>query len=462
MTEDHAQDRVLHAVGERSPDLAVGLFGPRTAVKVMAEEGKRIAARSARGSIQFLSAGHTDMSEATERYLRLAGRIDAAVFPGPMHFDLARETGYLSVPASYVKLSGAALYSTLLRGRLHDELDITTISIDSLSRAAVEESYTEIGVSTAGVHCEPYTDPSSALGFAGFHRRLLRSGAVTMALTTIFSVERELRAEGLPVMRIQPTRATVRQALETAVLLGRGTKLEDQQIAMIAVQVLSEGSPASASTYWLQDAALSVHRILLEEARAVGATVVRRGDTQFGITTTYGGLDTLTSHLRHAPFVAAARRQLGIPLAVGLGAGHTPRNADANALAGLESALERRGDVAVYVDESETELVLSIEAPEADVQPADGDLVRAVAVLERILAASPGLAEAQPSVVDVEEISAALGVTDRTGRRMLKQLVEAGLAWPLPPQPSPGGGRPRQRFRLLPDRMPAPPESMSG
>ncbi|GAB3433520.1 hypothetical protein [Flindersiella endophytica] len=462
MTEDHAHDRMLHAVGERSPDLAVGLFGPRAVVKVMAEEGKRIAGRGTRGSIQFVSASHTELSEAAERYVRLAGRIDAAVFPGPMHYDLAREAGYLSVPASYVKLSGAALYSTLLRGRLHDDLDITRLSIDSLSQAAVEESYAEIGVPTEGVHCEPYTDPSSALGFAGFHRRLLRSGAVTTALTTIFSVEQSLRAEGLPVLRIQPTRATVREALETAVLLGRGTKLEDQQIAMIAVQLLTEGSPAGASTYWQQDAALSVHRILLEEARTVGATVVRRGDTRFGITTTYGGLDTLTSHLQHAPFVTAARRQLGVPLAVGLGAGHTPRNADANALAGLESALERRGEVAVYVDESEAELLLSTEAPEVVAQPADGDLARAAAVLERILAASPGLTDAQPAVVDVEEVSAALGVTDRTGRRMLKQLVEAGLAWPLPPQPSPGGGRPRQRFRLLPGRMPGPPESLSG
>jgi hypothetical protein len=453
------EDRDLRVVGERTPDMAVGLFGPRATVKVMVEAGKAILARNPRRAVRFLAGGHNDLAEAAERYERLADRIDAAVFPGPMHYDLAREAGYLSVPSSYVRLSGAALYSTLLRGRVHDQLDLTRISIDSLSREAVEEAYEEIEVPSGGVHIAPYTDPASALEFADFHRPLLRSGAATMALTTILSAEQQLRAEGFPVMRILPTRATVRQALETAVLLGRGTKLEGQQIAMLAVQVLTEGSLASNTSYWQQEAALSVHRMLLDQARTVGATVARRGDGQFGITTTYGGLDVLTSHLQHAPFVTAVRQQLGVPVAVGIGVGHTARDAEANAYAGLESALERRGEAAVYVDGGETQLVLSVSPPRAETA-LGGDRSRAAQVLARIIAAHP--AADQPLVVDVEDVSAALEVTDRTGRRLLKQLVEAGLAWPLPPQPSPGGGRPRLQFRLLPDKIPVSPESLSG
>jgi hypothetical protein len=146
-------------------------------------------------------------------------------------------------------------------------------------------------------------------------------------------------------------------------------------------------------------------------------------------------------------------------VAVGIGVGHTARDAEANAYAGLESALERRGEAAVYVDGGETQVVLSAPAPREESAPA-GDQSRAAQVLERIIAAHPGADRSL--VVDVEDVSAALQVTDRTGRRMLKQLVEAGLAWPLPPQPSPGGGRPRLQFRLLPDKIPVPPESLSG
>lgn len=441
------EERDLRVVGDRTPDMAIGLFGPRTSVRAMVDAGKALLARNPRRAVRFLPGGHNDMAEAPERYARLAERIDAAVFPGPMHYDVAREAGYLSVPASYVRLSGAALYSTLLRGQIHGHFDLTRISIDSLSRESVEEAYAEIEVPSAGVHCSPYTDPASALEFSEFHRPLLESGAVTMALTTILSVEQQLRADGFPVMRIQPTPATVREALETAVLLGRGTQLEGQQIAMLAVQMITEGPLASNTSYWQQEAALSVHRMLLNEARTVGATVARRGDGQFGITTTYGGLDALTSHLQHAPFLTAARQQLGLPLAVGIGVGHTARDAEANAYAGLDSALERRGEVAVYVDGSETQVALSASVLRESAPASDQS--RAAQVLERIVAAHPDVL-----VVDVEDVSAALQVTDRTGRRMLKQLVEAGLAWPLPAQPSPGGGRPRLQFRLLPDKIP--------
>ncbi|WP_163509087.1 hypothetical protein [Fodinicola acaciae] len=445
-------ERDLQVVGERTPEMAIGLFGPRTAVRAMMAAGKAMLARDPRRSVRFLPAAHDDVAEAADGYARLADRIDAAVFSGPWHYDLARESGYLSVPASYVRLSGAALYSTLLRGRINDQLDLTRISIDSLSRESVEEAYAEIEVDSSAVRCSPYTDPASALEFADFHRPLLESGTVTTALTTILGVEQQLRAEGFSAMRIRPTPATVREALETAVLLGYGTKLEGQQIAMLAVQVVTEGSLAGHTSYWQQEAVLGVHRMLLDEARAVGATVVRRSDGQFGITTTYDGLDALTSHLTHAPFVTAVKQQLGLPLAVGIGVGHTARDAEANAYAGLDSALERHGDVAVYLDGSDRQLVLSASAPR---EPAPaGEQSRAEQMLERIVAAHP-----DDLIVDVADVSAALEVTGRTGRRMLKQLVEAGLAWPLPAQPTPGGGRPRLRFRLLPTKI--SPESLS-
>jgi hypothetical protein len=59
-------------------------------------------------------------------------------------------------------------------------------------------------------------------------------------------------------------------------------------------------------------------------------------------------------------------------------------------------------------------------------------------------------------VVDVDDVSRILAVTSRTGQRVLTSLVEAGLAWPLPSQPSGGGGRPRKRYRILVERLASP------
>ncbi|GAA1597122.1 hypothetical protein GCM10009804_62040 [Kribbella hippodromi] len=437
---------------ERVPSVTVGLFGPRRLVKTMAEVGQEVAERSAHG-VRFLSGGYDDQSEAEERYLRLRDRIDSAVFPGPWAFDLATTGHWLTVPSTHLPLTGAALYAALLRASLTIEnVDLRRVSIDSLSQADVAEAYAEIGLDTAHVYDLPYEGPESVAKFAPFHRQK----RATVALTTILSVERELRTEGVPVLRIAPTRSSVRDALETAVLLGQGTRMGAHQLAMIAVQVIpTGGSRAESGDYWQQELALSTHQKLLSEARQVGASVTRRSDTLFLVTTTHGALVRLTEQFTVAPFLSALTAQLGVPVAVGAGTGQTARAAEANALMAVEESVAAGGKVAVYLDGGSDRLDLEPGPATANAAPVDSTpqidqrALEIVTSIASAMSATPG----RQVVVDVESVAAIMQVTQRTGRRMLKELVEAGLAWPLPPARSTGGGRPRQQFRLLTEKL---------
>ena len=439
--------------GERLPSVTVGLFGPRRLVKTMSEVGQEVAERSAHG-VRFLTGGYDDLSEAEERYLRLRDRIDSAVFPGPWAFDLATTGHWLTVPSTHLPLTGAALYAALLRASLTiPDVDLSRVSIDSLSLADVSEAYSEIGLDTAQVYDVPYEGPESVAGFAAFHREKFERQHTTVALTTILSVERELRADGVPVLRIAPTRSSVRDALETAVLLGQGTRMGAHQLAMIAVQVIPSG--AESGDYWQQELALSTHQKLLSEARQVGASVTRRSDTLFLVTTTYGALLRLTEQFAVAPFLGALTAQLGVPVAVGAGTGQTARAAEANALMAVEESVAAGGKVAVYLDGSSDRLDLEPGAATTDAAPIDGTSPIDQRALEIVtsIASAMSSAPGRQVVVDVESVAAIMQVTQRTGRRMLKELVEAGLAWPLPPARSTGGGRPRQQFRLLTEKL---------
>jgi hypothetical protein len=424
----------------------------------MAEVGQQIAERYAPNRVKFVTGGYDDEAEAEERYLRLRDRIDSAVFPGPWQFDLAADGHWLTVPSTHLPLTGAALYAALLRASLTiDDVDLTRVSIDSLAVADVEEAYAEIGLDTTNVSDSPYDGPGSVAGFAAFHRAKREQQGTTLALTTILSVERELRSEGLPVLRIAPTRSSVRDALETAVLLGQGTRMGAHQIAMIAVQLIPTGtSRAESGDYWQQELALLTHQKLLSEARHVGATVARRSDTLFLLTTTHGALVQLTEHFSIAPFLSSLTAQLGVPVAVGAGTGQTARAAEANALIAVEDSVGREGRVAVYLDaaNARTDLPpgtgreITESAPQDGPPPIDP---RAIEIVTLIAAATTPTASHQ-LIADVEIVAEIMQVTQRTGRRMLKELVDAGLAWPLPPARS-SGGRPRQQFRLLTEKL---------
>lgn len=442
---------------DRQPEVTIGLFGPRAAVRQMQHAAEDLV--SQRGvNARFLASPHQDMSEAREKFQKLADRIDAAVFPGPMHFDLAEADGWKSVPSSHVQVRGAALYAALLRTTLKRGLTreaVARISVDSLSQSHVVEAFAELDLPTDDVHALAYTGPQSVAAFADFHRRLLDSGQVNLTLTTILSVHEQLSQEGYPTELVLPTSATVRNALRSAVMQARGIRLGDQQITFAAVQLLTGDRAPMTPSYWQQSAAVRLHTLLLDEAHTIGATVSRRSDTLFLVTMTRGGLEALTDQLRQPPFMDLVRRELGLPLAVGLGTGRTAMDAEVNAVAAMESSLGAGGDRAFLITNGARphQLVLhdstELATPRSQ-WPAPDE--RDLQVLQRIV----DVRGTDNPVVDVEEVASALEVTERSGRRILKGLLDAGLAWQLPSLTPAGGGRPRQQFRLLPGRLTSP------
>lgn len=443
---------------DRMPELTIGLFGPRRVVRLMLDSARRMSERDGAERVKYLSGVHDHPQQAEQRYRQLAPRIDAAVFAGPWLYDLARSGGWLTGPAAHLPLTGAALYAALLRASLTmPDVDLTRVSIDSISARDVEEAYDEIGLDSSALRCQEYSGPDSVSGYVDFHRAEYESGRTTLALTTILSVDRALRSRSVPALRIVPTHASIRDALQTAILLGQGTRLGENQIAMVALHLVPAGSASSAGDYWQQELALSAHQRLLAAARVSGATVTRHTDRLFLTTMTYGALAQATDQLQVAPFAAELGRHLGVPVAVGVGLGHTARAAEVNALSAVEGSLDRGGDVAVYLDASGERFELPVRAPDQVGRPHQPDrsgipAARAAEIAGQLIATVPATGD-ERLVADVETVAEVMRVTQRTGRRMLKELVDAGLAWPLPPVRSLSGGRPRQQFRLLTEKL---------
>ena len=73
------------------------------------------------------------------------------------------------------------------------------------------------------------------------------------------------------------------------------------------------------------------------------------------------------------------------------------------------------------------------------------------AALDAPVAASPVSAGQPP--VDAERVAQLMNVTLRTARRTLQNLVQAGLAWPMPPPRSKKVGRPPMLYQLLNERL---------
>jgi hypothetical protein len=395
---------------------------------------------------RLVAVAYRTEQEAGDKVLRLGPGIDVWLFASRIPYLYARQAGVLRKPATYVPLGGSALYAALLRAAMLGGHDLSRLSVDVLSRAEVEDAFADMGLAVSNVHVRE--EPGGAAALAAFHERLWRRQQTAAAVTCLESVAQRLTALDIPVLAVRPTRSAIASALRTATLLGTQRRLEDAQLAVAVVEVptLRETSRRSSPRQPREELRLVVHRLLLQEAQRIKATLSPAGEDSFLVTATRGSLSGATDGFRVPPFAERARTELGIVLEVGVGLGLTAQDAEAHARAVLARAHADPGARGFALDREGHALV---PGPREPIVVRAGN-PRGMATLSRLTNQLP---EAGPHVVDAETAGRLLGVTSRTARRLLRALAEEGLAWPLPPNRLPQPGRPRQLYRLVTEKL---------
>jgi len=451
--------------GQRPPpaELTIGVVGPHDLVeRVMlsgaATPGPPVTAGTAGWAVgpslagpgparRLVAAAYRSEQEAPDKVLRLGSTVDVFLFACQVPLEYARRAGVLRGPATFVPLSGSALFAALLQARAGGRLDLSRVSVDVLSRGDVEDAFAELDLPTGDIHVRE--DPAGAATLAAFHERLWRHDQTSVAFTCLESVAQRLTAAGIPVFTVRPTSSAIRSGLRTATLLGAHRRLEEAQLAVAVVEVptLRETARRPAPRQSQEELRLTVHRFLLQEAQRMQASVSPVGDHTFLVTATRGSLAGATDGFRVPPFSDRARSELGIAVEVGVGLGRTALDAEAHARAALARSHAGPGSRGFALDRDGYTLV---PAPHA---PATGQAGRpkGLETLSRLADKLPG--DDGAHVVDAETAGRLLGVTSRTARRLLHTLVEEGLAWPLPPNRTPQPGRPRQFYRLVTEKL---------
>jgi len=399
-------------------------------------------------SARLVAAAYRDEHEAAEKAGRLSLGVDVCLFASPVPYEYARRAGAINGPATFVPLNGAALRTALLRASLAGNFDLTRISLDVVGRSDIDEMYAELGLSAQHVHARE--EVASVAALAAFHERLWQRGDTSVALTCVHAVAQRLNASGVPVITVQSTGSAIRSALHTAALLGAHHRLEETALAVVVVDVptLRETARRTAPRYWRDELRLTVHRLLLQDAQRIGAAVMTVGEHCFLVAATRGSLATVTDGFRVPPFVDRAQAELGVELEVGVGMGRSAQEAETHARAALTRAQSGRGPHGFTLDREGRALVPP-PRPSRHL-PATGQ-PKGIETLARLADKLP--VEESSLTVDAERAGKLLGVTPRTARRLLRVLVEEGLAWPLPPNRSPQPGRPRQLYRLIVEKL---------
>ncbi|HEX3650465.1 MAG TPA: hypothetical protein VHV49_18725 [Pseudonocardiaceae bacterium] len=427
----------------------IGIVGPPAVTHRMVEVGHSLVVAEAT-PMSLVGTQYQKLSQIADRVRGVVADVDVVLFAGPLPYDIAKEAGVLTRPATYVELSGSSLYGAMLRAMRGGRIDPERVSIDSLSVAAIAEAYEQCELDDARVRARPYDGPDSASGFADFHRALYERGRTTGALTTVDAVARELTRAKVPVVRVQATGSALRAALRAAAVLGAGSVLEGAQLVIGLVELPDVRKLSSGPGGWAAlELRLDALRALRADTDRLSISVLPRDDRTFVLVATLASVTDASGQFVVSSFVNRVRRATGVTPYVGFGMGATATSAEANAEHALDDARAGGADrVYVRLRDGST-LALS----DGDAADTTDDVVDSKH-LETVAALRAGIAEPESDaqLVDAELAARLLGISARTARRVLQELVRDGLAWPVPPASVTTPGRPRQTYRLVATR----------
>lgn len=413
----------------------IGVVGPTDLVADVLAIGKS----SAHGDAVWQAFAYDDEDRMLAATKRAGAESEVLLFTGPVPYDHAKAAGLLVLPAVFLSLSEEALHRALLEVSVHNAQFMATLSIDTVSAGAVREVYDELGLDSRKLRMHPYVadDPwQDVESLVAFHTK--RDG---VALTCRRAVEERLTELGVPVVRVVPTQQAVLSAVDTAVLLAGGAVARSAQLAMCVVGVDRFDSLHRATPHQLRELGGELHRIVLRQSRPLAATVVPTGLNTVLMITTLGAL--LNAEHDVEAIVDLASKEVGMDVSIGIGTGRSAHRAEDAAHRALTAAQQRgKGIVMINAD-----AVAETGGPTCAGVPANGrQATGAVRDHQRLLDALPAN-DSDSLVVDSATAGAALGISDRSARRLLTGLARAGLAWPVA-NPGADRGRPRQRFRL--------------
>lgn len=357
------------------------------------------------------------------------GEVDAWLFTGIVPYEMAAAADALDRPAGYVTYTGAPLLTAMIQ-LLRDGHDPSSFSIDVLDVGQVEETLNEAGIPTSGVHVLPYRRGLTAADIVEFHKERAAEG-VGVAITCLRSAYDLLRKE-ITTVRLAPSIHSVRYATQQLLLAFSAARSDEAQVA---VGICSVDAAAEAD--------------LRRETSGLGGAVVAAGEGTFFVFTTRGPLEMATSGFTELPLVAKLAATHGT-VRVGFGVGGTAAEAEVLARRALSRAGRLGKAAAVVSMRNDIDLTLTGgSAPRAARRPSLSLLSERAGLSKATLVRLREMLAAQDdATVTTRSVAAALGVQQRTARRVLNRLERAGAAQSTGRQGLEGSGRPLVTYQL--------------
>lgn len=324
---------------------------------------------------------------------------------------------------------------------------MTPVSIDTFEPGIVDEVAGQLGLDTADIARLPYSPDQSAAEVLRFHNDFLARNPDAYVITMRTAVARELTCR---VMTTEKVVSTVRAELHELALRIRSERANAQRFAAGVFFVSKQDGGVD-----LDRARVRLMNLLVETPEFGDAWIENRGRRGVVVFAHKALFERITDNWVSVPALAQAEDVIGQRVVAGFGVGASARNCVLLA----ERAAARADQEAVpcgYLIEDSGLMIgpmssarppLSFEYREhtAELEALARDAGLSAVTLARLAALERGL-HGRP--IAPSDLADSLGITDPSGRRLIRKLVASGLVSQEGTTQTNRKGRPTRLYRL--------------
>lgn len=437
----------------------IGVIGPHDSVALTAHVAAELGLQDS-----VLSRAYRVADEAPALARELDAVCHVILFTGRAPYALAQRAGEFKAILDFVPHGGIDLYRALVLVLREHGGRLPRVSVDTIDRATVEETYRDLGLEPPQhvLSLEQEGEGPAiraAVDVMRFHAERYRSGDVELCLTCLGSVFADLGRAGVPVVRVEHTRAALRDALMRALLTDRLTRMEATQIAVAVIDLseVRDRATAASTPYESGRLDLRIRQQIIDFAERLQGTVTDGTGSTFVIHATRGSIEREIARLRAGEPIGIVFRRTPASVHVGFGMGESAASAEENARRALALSRHSNEPHLVLADGTILRLGRELAEPAYRFRETDEqmlalarDLGLGPLTLSRLLAA---LRRLDPAAVTARDLARTYGVATRSARRLLTRLERSGVATVLGQEAAPRAGRPQSVYRIDLDRL---------
>lgn len=409
-------------------------------------------AKEFKDSVEIFIFSYEDKKEVSNLLENSKDKVDVYLFSGQVPYAVSEHGRAINKPSVYIPRTGTSLYKAFWQMKEQD-IDYSKISFDTIEKNDIVEVTNELDININNLYVKTYYDDIDYHEIVNFHYKLWKEKKINVATTCLSTTYKDLMKLGVPVIKLYPTDSLIRECIKAAVYVGDAEKIKATQIA---VQIFKIKNKNIILDYEFLKLKNMLEKTLLDYTQDCFGYVFPFGRDEYVMFSTRGAINNQWLNFDLSKSLNTYDNNVEIKVASGIGYGNTVYEAETKARIALGFAIEERYNSCYMVDENgkitgpmgqkEDNLSYDLAVMDEEVQLIAKKIQISATYISKIKALIQKIGTNRMSA---EIFANYLGISERSGRRILKNITDAGYAKIIANESSSNVGRPRQVYEIL-------------